>query len=340
MSRIVVVGGGPAGSAAALTAARAGVEVLLLESGRPNRDKPCGDGFLQSAIDHLFTLGLTEADLIACGGKRFSELSFIPAASQPVRHAAEGWVLRRASIDQALRDLASSNTQVVYDCRVLNVRVKRAGSWSVEMSRAGTFVRAPADAVVIATGASRRLAESLGIGGNPIRAASVTAYLEGFEADNLRFHLGPLYSRGYGWAFPAGSGFMNYGICSLRGPHQRLSDSLRQFLHTLIPASISTARSIRGGVGPLWSGDLLPRHHPAGAVSCGDTAGVADPLTGEGLTIALASGIAAGAAVARFVQERFTSLTLEGYTAWLSAFCSARYSATPVRSMFEGWLSD
>src|SRR4051812_16986344 len=57
---VVVVGAGPAGSAAALAARRAGASVLLLDRAAFPRDKPCGDGIAPHAIDVLTALGVSD----------------------------------------------------------------------------------------------------------------------------------------------------------------------------------------------------------------------------------------------------------------------------------------
>ncbi|MGX1481342.1 flavin-dependent dehydrogenase [Streptomyces griseus] len=49
-AQVIVVGAGPAGSAAALHLARAGVDVLLLEKGTFPRDKVCGDGLTPRGV--------------------------------------------------------------------------------------------------------------------------------------------------------------------------------------------------------------------------------------------------------------------------------------------------
>src|SRR5918992_4654381 len=55
---VVVVGGGPAGSAAATVLARAGRDVVVVDKARFPRDKTCGDGLTTSALRLLEELGL------------------------------------------------------------------------------------------------------------------------------------------------------------------------------------------------------------------------------------------------------------------------------------------
>ncbi|MCH2423786.1 MAG: FAD-dependent oxidoreductase, partial [Acidimicrobiales bacterium] len=55
---VLVVGGGPAGSAAAITATRAGRSVLLVDKATFPRDKCCGDGLTTLALRLGEQLGL------------------------------------------------------------------------------------------------------------------------------------------------------------------------------------------------------------------------------------------------------------------------------------------
>jgi len=57
---VLVVGAGPAGSSAATYAARAGRQVVLIDSAIFPRDKPCGDGLTPRAIAELNAIGLSD----------------------------------------------------------------------------------------------------------------------------------------------------------------------------------------------------------------------------------------------------------------------------------------
>jgi len=57
----VVVGAGPAGSAAAIAARRAGLSVAVVDAAPHGRDKTCGDGLTPRAVHALQELGLDSA---------------------------------------------------------------------------------------------------------------------------------------------------------------------------------------------------------------------------------------------------------------------------------------
>ena len=57
---LAVVGGGPAGTAAAWQAVQTGAKVILLDKAQFPRDKPCGDGLTARAVSYLQHMGLAE----------------------------------------------------------------------------------------------------------------------------------------------------------------------------------------------------------------------------------------------------------------------------------------
>ncbi|HJS98561.1 MAG TPA: FAD-dependent oxidoreductase, partial [Terriglobales bacterium] len=56
MYDLIIIGGGPAGAAAAITAARSGVYVLILEQGRFPRHKVCGEFVSAESLSLLNSL--------------------------------------------------------------------------------------------------------------------------------------------------------------------------------------------------------------------------------------------------------------------------------------------
>jgi flavin-dependent dehydrogenase len=64
-SRVVVIGGGPAGLAAALAARQRGMDVTVVDSCVPPIDKPCGEGLMPDGVAALAKLGVTIPDIDA-----------------------------------------------------------------------------------------------------------------------------------------------------------------------------------------------------------------------------------------------------------------------------------
>jgi menaquinone-9 beta-reductase len=105
---VVVIGGGPAGSAAAIELARAGRDVTLVDRARFPRDKACGDGITTGALRLLEVLGLQprrvaswqRVDDVVVRGPAGPEVTF-PLPRAGGMYAA---VARRADLDTALLD--------------------------------------------------------------------------------------------------------------------------------------------------------------------------------------------------------------------------------------------
>ncbi|HXG23656.1 MAG TPA: NAD(P)/FAD-dependent oxidoreductase, partial [Chthonomonadales bacterium] len=110
---VVVVGGGPAGCAAATFLAQAGLDVLLLDRAHFPRDKPCGE-FLTPETMRLFrSLGVWEAVRKAGAVRVPVAQLWSPngalAQYSPEEEEAAGWSLRRTALDVALLENARAH---------------------------------------------------------------------------------------------------------------------------------------------------------------------------------------------------------------------------------------
>jgi len=148
----------------------------------------------------------------------------------------------------------------------------------------------------------------------------------------LRFLFDKSLRPGYSWEFDADSDTVNIGVCALAGlPGHEIKK------RSLAAAAIwpSLPNSVwRGGSIPLWSGEGVTWHSDAGLVSCGDAAGIADPLTAEGIGPALETGIWAGNCARNYVNGDGRS-DLEQYSERIRQRFTTRYSQKHERSLLK-----
>lgn len=306
---ILIIGGGPAGSAAAITAARAGLSVTLFEKGPHGRDKVCGDGLTPRAIAALNELRINHSvahridGLRMIAGKKERELSW-PTTDRFPNHGA---VWPRQKFDTHLIDVAiasgadvrfnSEALPLLEDGRVIGVT---AGSESFY-----------APMTILAAGAQGQAAKMLGAERDPnepfglaIRAYAPTPrhaerHLE--ACLSLRDEHGTAVP-GYGWMFPAGDGTVNIGVGAL----STMKGFKKLNLNTLLDQYAALVRE-------SWTlGDYvekprawrLPmsctRRHGPGWVAVGDAAGFVNPMNGEGIDYGLESGMLA---VEKFIED-------------------------------------
>jgi len=144
----IVLGGGVAGAAAALTLARHGRRVLLVEREAAPREKVCGEFLGADAIALLARLGLDAAGLGAVPLRRARIAHRRRVAEIPLPFAA--WGLPRRVLDEALLGAAATAGAVVLRGRAAQGAVPAtSGGWHLRLA-GGAVLRAPH--LVLATG--------------------------------------------------------------------------------------------------------------------------------------------------------------------------------------------
>jgi geranylgeranyl reductase family protein len=332
---VIIVGAGPAGCAAAIEIGNRGMNALVLEKGLPNKDKPCGDGFLSSAIAILEGYGLSEQDFVNMQGAPFRSASICDDSSAMLFEIKAdeglGWLIPRRVLDQKLREIVQQKSRISYDSKVLTVEYEGDRLWKVGYRRENCLGHCYSKAVILATGALNKFSIQWNISGLPEDSVAISAYADMSSVESAVFQF-TSSKPGYGWIFPYSNGMVNVGIGSLGRDAAQLKAAATDFLDKW---KIGSRQKWRGGNGPIWSGKADCWHNNNGIVSCGDAAGLIDPLSGEGITAALVSGQMAGFGIHNYIADAFNENHMLYYSLLVHQYFKERYSENSMRTEWK-----
>jgi geranylgeranyl reductase family protein len=299
----IIVGAGPAGSTCAYRLATAGASVLLLDRARFPRDKPCGGAVTARAlrelpveIDDVVERVVSRFELRLRHRRGFSRASPVPLAYMTQRRRLDSYLLTRAvDAGAELRD------------RTAAAEIRQDG-----VDGDGAEVVIGADG---ANGICRRALApapqyryAVALEGNlPHDNASFRQY-----AQRLVLEFGTVPG-GYGWVFPKGD-HLNVGVGGWKSEAPRL----RRHLARLCDAhgvEVAALEDVRGHHLPFRTRGSALAHDRIALI--GDAAGLADPLSGDGIyEAALSAKLAAKHALRILVGEE---TSLRDYALELSA---------------------
>lgn len=295
---VLIVGAGPAGSAAAWHAAKRGLDVLLIDQATFPRDKTCGDGLTPRAIHQLEAIGVDVTSNYSSRGLKlhgFGGAVEAPWPDSPFGNV--GSAMPRTVLDNHLLQHALALEGVRFLGGVGAKAVELNGAIAtVELSN-GTQVRPKF--VLVADGVRSTFGKQLGRTWHKGEVFGIAArsYCETPHGDEpwihshleLRDATGAIQP-GYGWIFPLGDGRANVG-CGALSTNKRpakvntkkllqlYADQQREVWKFSQPQEVASALLPMGGAvsgiaGPNW-------------MLIGDAAACVNPLNGEGIDYGL-----------------------------------------------------
>lgn len=314
-TEVLIIGGGPAGSAAAITLGRSGRSVLVVDKAVFPRDKCCGDGLTTGALRELEALGLdpndvaswTVIDTVQLRSPSGREVQMrLPDRASMGQFSA---VARRMDLDAALMRCAQSTGATLREGTAL--RAIRTNADGVE-ARLDDGTTVLADLAIAADGMWSPTRRILGLNEDGYLGEwhAFRQYLTGVTgtaAERQIVWFEPDVLPGYVWSFPVDGapGTVNFGFGVPRDG-RRIPDMKG------IWADLLERPHIRTALGPDTAAVDRPTAWPIPAridravlafgrvLFVGDAVGATDIMTGEGIGQALLTGRLAAEAVAGY----------------------------------------
>lgn len=308
---VAVVGGGPAGAAAAITLARRGRDVVVVDRATFPRDKICGDGLTAGALRLLEELGLDPAavpswqpvDDVVVSSPSGRAVTF----PLPRGEGVYAVVARRTELDAALLDVARGAGVKVHDGHACTAARELDDRVVLEVDGIGELA---ARYAVAADGMWSPMRKHLGLA-TPGYRGEWHAFRQYFSSvgprasTDLFVWFEPDLLPGYAWSFPLRDGVANVGFGIQRdgGKVARVQDMARIWPELLARPHIAEV------LGPDATPESPHRAWPIPAriddvrlaagrtLFVGDAAAATDPMTGEGIGQALLTGVLAADAI-------------------------------------------
>ena len=311
---VLVVGAGPAGSAAAQWLARAGRDVVLIDQHAFPRDKVCGDGLIPDALQALDRLGVRAqvmaeaqaAPALACIAPRGGRID-VPATLAVLPRKRLDDIVCRAAVGAGARMFAPLRF-------VAPLRDAAGRSVGATVQPGDATREIGATWVVLATGAQPQATIAAGVCER--RAPSGIAmrgYVEHAAMRDRITRLEVVWHRrlapGYGWIFPCGGDIFNIGVGVAQDDRHgesrlNLHEAFAAFQEVYAPArELLAGGRWQGSADEAMKGAPLrcslegARLEAPGLLVTGEAAGSTYALTGEGIGKAMKTGMHAAEAI-------------------------------------------
>jgi flavin-dependent dehydrogenase len=352
----IIIGGGPAGSSAAISLSLKGARVLVLEEKHMPRGKLCGEFITPECFPTLERLGVMHR-MLAAGAKGVSRVSLVAASGKSVQtqisKMSDGatWAmsLSRARFDEILLDRARETGAVclegvaVKGSMLVDGAVQRVEALSLAD---GSRVSFEAPLVIDASGRNSRLMVTKReriAGRRGSRLYALKAHLKGVEGIGEQLEL-YFFPQGYGGFTLIEEGLVN--LCFIVGEralNDAGGDPAKVVQKTLMKNTLAAER-MKGAevVGKWYSAGPLTfgrrRLAQGGVIAIGDASGMIDPFTGTGIQMALRTGEMAAEATFEAMESFDPAKTSSGRFAAFAPVVTGN-SRNPSTSFLDSVLA-
>lgn len=311
-TKIVIVGGGPAGATAARFLAESGREVILLEKNF-SFVKPCGGGIPLSAFDEF---GIPKT-LIK---KEVKSIQLVSPLGEKLDIELKGGSLaitERGEFDRALRNAAEEHGAHVTEGEFNGITLNNT-RYRVEATVGGERIEIVSEYVIAADGVNSKVRRALGIKPSPF-FFTVSEKIKEAKTDCCEFWFGFSHAPGlYSWIFPSKEGVSVGTGCLEPG---KINDLFKKFAERRQIKSEGLKRIYKV---PIWKGDL---YNKGKIIFAGDAAGQVLPLSYEGIYYAIKAGELAARAIIEEQADEYKKM-------WKASFQKKFFLMDKLRNYF------
>ena len=303
---VIIAGGGPAGSSAAIHLATRGARVLLAEQKKFPRAKLCGEFISPECALHFERLGVAD-QILSARPARLTETVFYSRRGKSV-HVPSAWFgssgialgLSRAEMDERLlRRASEAGAHVLEDTQVTNLLFDDAVVDGVVVKQGGCESRYHAPVTLDATGRTRALARRVERNGSNLHRAPLVAFKAHLADTSVAAGTCEIYfyRGGYGGLSSIENGLGNLCFIASARDVRACGADAERVMREVVCQNRRAAETLRNAKARTpWLAVTLEkfgRHRlsPAkGLLTIGDAASFIDPFTGSGMLMALESG--------------------------------------------------
>ena len=331
---LVVMGGGPAGAAAAITAARRGLRVVLVDKAAFPRGKLCGgllSGRTATQIARVFgtqppdeIVQMQSAFVFCWNGTPFTSGTSPVPLHLTMRRDFDWWLLAQAQAAGVTLHLATREADPGLETGVLRLASGEEIVWR---------------ALIGADGVNSAVAR--GLFGSAFDKDKIGFCLEAEVpyAQSLRPKGAPLQidfggiRSGYAWSFPKDRS-VTVGLGAIKSKVGDFKPRMAALmaLHAADPETVP----VKGHFIPF--GDFRAVPGKGRVILAGDAAGLVDPLTGEGIAYAIESGAMAANAVADWLAEAAPGDLTARYATGLTQMHAALAASNHLAAVMHRWF--